>query len=143
MFIRIVHKECSDDFVDKIKASGGKTKETVSRLLDYLVVGEEAGSKLAEANKLGIKILNEEEFLHDHSTAVIELSHYIQQTLRKLIPPPPPSPEETDTKFELENAKESVSVPVALLSAFLWKGIFFFLALSVITSLMICCTEGA
>lgn len=48
---------------DKIKASGGKTKETVSRLLDYLVVGEEAGSKLAEANKLGIKILNEEEFL--------------------------------------------------------------------------------
>ena len=37
----------------------------------------------------------------------------------------------------LENAKESVSVPVALLSAFLWKGIFFFLAVSVIKSLII------
>jgi hypothetical protein len=36
----------------------------------------------------------------------------------------------------LENAKESVSVPVALLKAFLWKGIFFFLAVSVIKSLM-------
>jgi len=48
---------------DKIKAKGGKTKESVSRLLDYLIVGEEPGSKLKEAEKLGIKILTEAEFL--------------------------------------------------------------------------------
>ncbi|MBN2885034.1 NAD-dependent DNA ligase LigA [Patescibacteria group bacterium] len=48
---------------DKIKAKGGKTKESVSRLLDYLVVGEEPGSKLEMARKLGVKILSEEEFL--------------------------------------------------------------------------------
>ncbi|MDD3285414.1 MAG: NAD-dependent DNA ligase LigA [Patescibacteria group bacterium] len=48
---------------DKIKAKGGKTKESVSRSLDYLVVGEEPGSKLKEAEKLGVKIISEEEFL--------------------------------------------------------------------------------
>lgn len=48
---------------DKIKAKGGKTKESVNRALDYLIVGEEPGSKLKEAQKLGIKILSEAEFL--------------------------------------------------------------------------------
>lgn len=48
---------------DKIKANGGKTKESVSRLLDYLVVGEDPGSKLEMARKLGVKILSEDEFL--------------------------------------------------------------------------------
>jgi len=48
---------------DKIKARGGKTKESVSRLLDYLVVGVEPGSKLEEARKLGVKIIDENEFL--------------------------------------------------------------------------------
>lgn len=48
---------------DKIKAKGGKTKESVSRLLDYLVVGEDPGSKLEMARKLGVKILSEDEFL--------------------------------------------------------------------------------
>ena len=48
---------------DKIKAKGGKTKESISRLLDYLIVGEEPGSKLKEAEKFGVKILTEAEFL--------------------------------------------------------------------------------
>ena len=48
---------------DKIKARGGKTKESVSRLLDYIVVGTEPGSKYKEAQKLGVKILDEAEFL--------------------------------------------------------------------------------
>ena len=48
---------------DKIKAKGGKTKESVSRSLDYLVVGAEPGSKLKEAEKLGVKIISEAEFL--------------------------------------------------------------------------------
>ena len=44
---------------DKIKAKGGKIQESVSRLVDYLVVGEAPGSKLREAEKLGVKILTE------------------------------------------------------------------------------------
>jgi len=48
---------------DKIKAKGGKTKGSVSQLLDYLVVGAEPGSKLETARKLGVKVLNEDEFL--------------------------------------------------------------------------------
>jgi DNA ligase (NAD+) len=34
----------------------------VSKKTDYLLAGEEAGSKLSDATKLGIKILNENEF---------------------------------------------------------------------------------
>ena len=47
----------------KIMALGGHAKESVVRDLDYLVVGDEPGSKLAQAQKLGVKVLNEEQFL--------------------------------------------------------------------------------
>lgn len=52
-----------DEAKDKIKASGGKVKESVGRETDYVVVGAEPGSKYAKAKKLGIKILEENEFL--------------------------------------------------------------------------------
>ncbi|MDX9779380.1 MAG: NAD-dependent DNA ligase LigA [Patescibacteria group bacterium] len=48
---------------DRIKARGGQTRDSVSRQLDYLIVGENPGSKLKEAEKLGIKIISEDEFL--------------------------------------------------------------------------------
>lgn len=48
---------------DKIKALGGKVKENVSAETDYVVVGTEPGSKYDKARKLGIKILEEKEFL--------------------------------------------------------------------------------
>ncbi|HNX11198.1 MAG TPA: NAD-dependent DNA ligase LigA [bacterium] len=48
---------------DKIRAAGGKINESVSSKTDYVVVGAEPGSKLAQAQKLGIKILNEKELL--------------------------------------------------------------------------------
>ena len=48
---------------DKIKAGGGKVKESVGRETDYVVVGAEPGSKYEQAKKLGIKILEEAEFL--------------------------------------------------------------------------------
>jgi DNA ligase (NAD+) len=51
------------DAKDRIKARGGQTRDSVSRQLDYLIVGEKAGSKLKEAEKLGIKIISEDEFL--------------------------------------------------------------------------------
>lgn len=47
-----------------VEAKGGSILGSVSSKLNYLVVGEEAGSKLEKAKKLGtIHILNEEEFL--------------------------------------------------------------------------------
>jgi DNA ligase (NAD+) len=48
---------------DKIKGLGGKTKENVSRETSYVVAGENPGSKHEKAKELGVKILNEEEFL--------------------------------------------------------------------------------
>jgi len=47
----------------KIMALGGKVKESVVRETDYLVVGAEPGSKLAQAQKLKVKILNEADFI--------------------------------------------------------------------------------
>ncbi len=47
-----------------VKSLGGKVVGSVSRKLDYLVVGEKPGSKLAKAQKLGtVTILSEDDFL--------------------------------------------------------------------------------
>lgn len=47
----------------KIKALGGKASSDVTRKTSYAVVGADPGSKLAKAQKLGIKTINEKEFL--------------------------------------------------------------------------------
>ena len=45
-----------------IEKFGGKVSGTVSKKTDYVLAGEEAGSKLTKAQTLGITILSEEEF---------------------------------------------------------------------------------
>jgi DNA ligase (NAD+) len=51
-----------EEFAEKIHALGGKVTGSVSKNTNYLLAGEEAGSKLAKATDLGVKILSEAEF---------------------------------------------------------------------------------
>ncbi len=52
-----------DEAKDLIKSAGGKVTDSVSKKTNYLVVGEEAGSKLEKAQSLGVECLSEEELL--------------------------------------------------------------------------------
>lgn len=48
-----------DEAGARIKAAGGKVSGSVSKKTDYVVAGEEAGSKLADAEKLGVTVIDE------------------------------------------------------------------------------------
>lgn len=52
-----------DEAAERIKKLGGKTASSVSKNTDYVIAGEKAGSKLDKAKSLGVKILNEDDFL--------------------------------------------------------------------------------
>jgi len=53
-----------DQAKDKIRALGGEASEAVTKQTDYLVAGGEPGSKLEKARKLGVRVLEEKEFLN-------------------------------------------------------------------------------
>ncbi|MGE4317677.1 MAG: NAD-dependent DNA ligase LigA [Deferribacterales bacterium] len=52
-----------DDFHAIIRDNGGKLLSSVSKNLDFLLVGEDAGGKLAKAQSLGVTVISEEEFM--------------------------------------------------------------------------------
>ena len=49
---------------EKVRQSGGEVKESVSKNTSYVVVGADPGEKARKAQELGVKILNEKEFLN-------------------------------------------------------------------------------
>ena len=51
-----------NDIKDIILSKGGNYLSAVSKNLNFLIAGEKAGSKLEKAEKLGIRVLTEEEF---------------------------------------------------------------------------------
>ncbi|OHB72834.1 MAG: hypothetical protein A2V70_01410 [Planctomycetes bacterium RBG_13_63_9] len=51
-----------DEINELITRHGGRASSSVSSKTDYLVVGENPGSKLANAQKLGVKVISETEF---------------------------------------------------------------------------------
>ncbi len=50
---------------DKIVAYGGKVTSSVSSKTDFLISGENAGSKLSKARSLAVKILSEKDFIKE------------------------------------------------------------------------------
>ena len=55
---KFTRKEASD----LIEKHGGKTSGSVSKKTDYVLAGEDAGSKLTKAQSLGVEIISEEQF---------------------------------------------------------------------------------
>jgi DNA ligase (NAD+) len=51
-----------DEAKSKIETLGGRVSESVSRRTDFIVAGADPGSKLRDATRLGIKVLNEKAF---------------------------------------------------------------------------------
>ncbi len=51
-----------DDAKNIIEDSGGRVSSSVSKKTDYVLAGEEAGSKLEKAKELGVKVIDENEF---------------------------------------------------------------------------------
>ena len=58
-----LEKFTRDEAKEMILKQGGKATGSVSKNTSYLVVGENPGSKLEKAEKLGVKVLTEDEFL--------------------------------------------------------------------------------
>ncbi len=57
--VRLTREEVNE----LVRVHGGKASSSVSKKTDFLVAGESAGSKLAKAETLGVKVLTEDEFL--------------------------------------------------------------------------------
>ena len=58
-----LEKYTRDEASEIIENFGGKTSSSVSKKTDFVLAGEDAGSKLRKANELGIKVITENDFV--------------------------------------------------------------------------------
>ena len=63
VFTGTLSKLSRDEAKYLAKTKGAKILSSISKKTDFLIAGEKAGSKIDKATKLGIKILNEKDFL--------------------------------------------------------------------------------
>jgi DNA ligase (NAD+) len=52
-----------DEVEELIRRAGGRASGSVSKKTSLVLAGEDAGSKLAKARELGVRVVTEEEFL--------------------------------------------------------------------------------
>lgn len=63
VFTGALERMTRDEAAALVRSLGGRTTSSVSSSTDYVVVGKDPGSKYQKAVQLGVKILNEQEFL--------------------------------------------------------------------------------
>jgi DNA ligase (NAD+) len=63
VFTRTLPTLTREEATAKIESLSGKVSGSVSKKTDFVLAGEDAGSKLDKAQKLGVKIISEAEFL--------------------------------------------------------------------------------
>ena len=61
-----------ENATDKITALGGKVTSSVSKNTDYVVAGEDAGSKLIKAKKLGVNVIDETDLINHFNNSAKE-----------------------------------------------------------------------
>jgi DNA ligase (NAD+) len=58
-----LNKLSREEAKESLRKAGATVTDSVSKKTDFLIVGENAGSKLDKAAKLGVKTIDEQEFL--------------------------------------------------------------------------------